>query len=324
MIMWKKRILHEDFILKVLRSFFHDKTIYTNEYVNLSNQEANDYIRNQINVVDCLMISKFGTYELENVCNLISLEKGFSFRDYLLAIRGLKNINVQRSLDYLCSNAGFFPNDIALAIEWKNLVLKDLSEIDILGSYIKLESYLKEETAHCLRVNLNGYYAPFLWKNPWTVSLKGRKVLVIHPFEDSIRYQYECNRKKLFDDPNVLPEFESLQTIRAVQSIAHNNTNFTTWFDALYHMEAEIDKRDFDIALIGCGAYGMHLAAYVKRKGKIAVHLAGWLQMLFGIYGNRWIHDQPGFSQFINEYWIRPNEMEKPRNLETIENACYW
>ncbi|MBD4336261.1 hypothetical protein GUH15_09405, partial [Xanthomonas citri pv. citri] len=76
------------------------------------------------------------------------------------------------------------------------------------------------------------------------------------------------------------------------------------WFEALEYMESEISKMDFDIALIGCGAYGMCLAAHVKRMGKTAIHLAGWTQMLFGVYGKRWVEDQPEYAKFINQFWI--------------------
>ena len=33
-------------------------------------------------------------------------------------------------------------------------------------------------------------------------------------------------------------------------------------------MKMQMDEEDYDIALIGCGAYGMSLAAHAKRKGK--------------------------------------------------------
>jgi hypothetical protein len=39
---------------------------------------------------------------------------------------------------------------------------------------------------------------------------------------------------------------------------------------------------DFDIAIIGCGAYSFPLAANVKRIGKNSVHLGGASQLLFG------------------------------------------
>lgn len=51
-------------------------------------------------------------------------------------------------------------------------------------------------------------------------------------------------------------------------------------------MKDEIDKQDYDIALIGCGAYGFPLAAHIKRSGKKAIHLGGALQLLFGIKVN--------------------------------------
>lgn len=116
--------------------------------------------------------------------------------------------------------------------------------------------------------NLDGYYAPFLWKNPWTKYLKGKKVLVVHPFVDSIKSQYENNRTNLFEDPDVLPEFKELILVKAVQSIVGTKTDYKDWFEALKHMEDEISHLDFDVALIGCGAYGMPLAAHVKRMGK--------------------------------------------------------
>ena len=89
-------------------------------------------------------------------------------------------------------------------------------------------------------------------------------------------------------------------------------------------MKSEIAKKDFDVALIGCGAYGMPLAAFVKSLGKVGIQLAGWTQMLFGVYGERWISQQTQYSKFINKYWIRPNENETPRKAKDIESGCYW
>lgn len=40
---------------------------------------------------------------------------------------------------------------------------------------------------------------------------------------------------------------------------------FSTWFDALDYMCGECEKIDFDIALLGCGAYGYPLAAHIKK-----------------------------------------------------------
>jgi hypothetical protein len=93
-------------------------------------------------------------------------------------------------------------------------------------------------------------------------------------------------------------------------------------------MKCEIDKADFDVCLIGCGAYGFPLAAHVKRMGRKAVHFGGSLQLLFGIKGKRW--EDPNYNpvynyaKLMNEHWIRPDESEKPSIASKVENACYW
>ena len=48
-------------------------------------------------------------------------------------------------------------------------------------------------------------------------------------------------------------------------------------------MKKQIESVEFDIAIIGCGAYGMPLSLFVKDLGKKAIHLGGNVQYLFGI-----------------------------------------
>ncbi|MBR3152414.1 MAG: hypothetical protein IKF52_02220 [Clostridia bacterium] len=318
-------------LLKKIYSIISKKHIWYDESnVQFFNQEANDYVFKTIEEAfkynKGLMISKFGTIELTSVISVLKVRNGIKIGDYIKCIKGEYDIFPSNALRHLCNNAGFFPNSNSLHEKYVDLVLNDIKEIDVLASYIDMEKYLDEELKKSVKINLEGYYAPFLWKNPWTKVLKNKRVLVIHPFTESIEKQYQYNREKLFENIDVLPEFKELLTIKAVQSIAGNGANleFKDWFEALQYMETQIDKLDFDIALIGCGAYGMNLAAYIKRKGKIAVHLAGWTQMLFGIYGNRWIEDQPEYIKYINEYWVRPLENEKPQGLNKVENGCYW
>lgn len=85
-------------------------------------------------------------------------------------------------------------------------------------------------------------------------------------------------------------------------------------------MEDEIRQKDFDIALLGCGAYGFPLAAYIKSLGKQAIHVGGPLQLYFGIRGKRWT-DRNFYS---NEFWTSPSVDERPRNIERVEDGCYW
>lgn len=325
----KASILTIKILRKLLINHVHKIPLNYTGYVDCINQQANDYVYDFLSddsSNEGKMIGKFGTIELSNIV-------AYHYKTNHWTINYLKDVisynasfNFESTIKALYSNAGFFPCDVRLGKKYYERMLKDMPEIDVLGSYIYQEKHVRQFlTGVKKRINLEGYYTPFLWKNPWTRYLKGKRVLVVHPFVESIRYQYENNREKIWADPNVLPQFKELLTIKAVQSIADAKEQpFRDWFEALKYMEDEISKLDFDIALIGCGAYGMCLAAHVKRMGKTAIHLAGWTQMLFGVYGNRWLKDQPEYARFINKYWIRPNENERPKGAEKVEGGCYW
>ena len=121
----------------------------------------------------------------------------------------------------------------------------------------------------------------------------------------------------------MLPDFE-LKTIKAVQTIAGQKSEFETWFDALDSMKEKIRNIDFDIAIIGCGAYGFPLASFVKDLGKQAIHLGGVTQLLFGIKGKRW-EEWKHYTELRKnngENWIYSDEI--PENYKKIEGGCYW
>lgn len=80
----------------------------------------------------------------------------------------------------------------------------------------------------------------------------------------------------------------------------------------------------FDVALLGCGAYGMSLGAFIKRDlGLKAVHLGGVTQVLFGIKGGRY-DSNPYYNRLYNDFWVRPNESERPSNFLQHEGGAYW
>ena len=160
---------------------------------------------------------------------------------------------------------------------------------------------------------------PWFFNNPWTKALEGKKILVIHPFENTIQSQY-LNRDNIYKDKNIVPKFE-LKTIKAVQSIADENAEFTNWFEALDFMKQRINTIDFDVAILGCGAYGFPLASYIKDIGKQAIHLGGVTQLLFGIKGKRW-EDWNHYTSLRGNGWVYADE--KPKGFEKIEGGCYW
>lgn len=218
--------------------------------------------------------------------------------------------------------SGFFPSNEKTISQFSELMYEDMKLLDVLGCWRVEERFLQKHFPVAKRVELRAL-EPYLQDDPWSVILENKKVLVIHPFNATIEKQYYSNRTNLFSDKRVLPRFKSLETIKAVQTIAETDSVFPDWFAALDSMKAEIDKKDFDIAIIGCGAYGFPLAAHIKRIGKKAVHLGGPTQMLFGVKGKRWVENND-FKTIVNEYFVLPSNEDTIKNANKVEEGCYW
>ena len=232
----------------------------------------------------------------------------------------------EKACQQLCSFSGFFPEDTSLLPRFNELMKESCKEVDILGVWQNpCEDYFIKHYCNSLQA-ISKLISIEPWRNdfPWSSALKGKKVLVIHPFEDSILSQYKNYDKLFTKNPQILPEFE-LKTLKAVQTVGNQtDSRFANWFEALDWMCAECEKIDFDIALIGCGAYGFHLAAHIKKMGKQAIHLGGCLQILFGLKGRRWDELEPDIAAMYNEYWHYPLASELPEGSGDVEGGTYW
>jgi len=253
------------------------------------------------------MIARFGSTEI----------KAIMYPALPFFVKPFLRKRITRNMEIL---SGFFPSNPETISRFSKLMIEDMKFTDVLGSWRTEEIFFRKYMKKAKFIPLR-HLEPYFQKEPWTKALKDKNVLVIHPFNTSIEEQYS-KRDKLFDE-SILPEFKSLQTIKAVQSIAGAKTKFETWFDALEYMKSEIDKKEFDIAIIGCGAYGFPLAAHVKRMGKKAFHLGGATQVLFGIKGKRWL-EREDFKTIINEHFIFPMDEDKPKDAVKVEEGCYW
>jgi hypothetical protein len=313
--------------LKVLRTIYA-KFKYFKPLVKLDLiidiNKASEIIQMAITSDQPCMIARFGANELNCLINFLSIEEGnTSWIDYIKgnSFKWWWDEGIVHNLHIF---AGFFPPKEPYLTRFAKLMIEDIPEVDILASWLTDEYLFEKELKQSSKIEFE-LLNPYFSKVPWTRALEGKKVLVIHPFAYTIQQQYK-KRELLFKD-NLLPAFE-LKTIKAVQSIAASPTQFPDWFAALNFMKAEIDRQDYDICLIGCGAYGFPLAAHVKRSGKKAVQLGGSLQLLFGIKGKRWevAHYNPkyNYAALINENWVKPSEEEKPLGADTVEGACYW
>lgn len=291
----------------------------TYDSADYSFQPASDMIRKFLLSHRPCMITRIGSSELECIAEY----KKFKIRQSNQNTNTASNNSIfsAHSKYRLFTNSGFFPINDEMLSRFCQLVIDELKGIDILGTWLNKESYFKEELKDTIKIRLPDL-EPYYHDDPWTTALTRKKVLVIHPFSKTIEKQYQ-KRKLLFSNDKVLPEFE-LKTIKAVQSLAGEKTPFNNWFEALEHMKNQVNKISFDIAIIGCGAYGLPLAAHVKQIGKKSVQLGGATQILFGITGRRWEEEKKFISTLINDHWVKPGEKEKPEHWKKVENGCYW
>ncbi len=284
-------------------------------------QEASDLIKNYLNAESPCMIARFGSVEMDTILTNLMLNTRDPVKKLSIISRGGDFYWSRDIRKYASNNAGFFPAEAPYLSKFAEQYLAAAKNIDILGSWQLGEKHIQSHLKNAKIIRLRDI-EPYYHANPWSESLKGKKVLVIHPFSESINSQFNTKREKIFTDQRILPDFE-LITLKAVQSIACTDTGFDTWFDALDWMCNEIRGINFDIAIIGAGAYGLPLAAYVKSIGKKAIHMGGATQVLFGIRGRAW-DKRPFFQSFYNEHWVYPSQEEIPTNYKQIESGCYW
>jgi hypothetical protein len=227
--------------------------------------------------------------------------------------------------------SGVFPTDENSIKKFSNIYSQALLAADVLGvrtdpdekKFWSMESkIISGYKLNPTFVDLN-CLSPLTSVDPWTTCLEGKKVLIIHPFIKSIKRQLK-KRTLLFKNSLFSKDFNP-SFIKAIQSLADNKSSirYKSWFAALEFMKGEIRKHDFDIALIGAGAYGLPLAHECLKLGKKAIHVGGALQLFFGIKGKRFVENTETLK-LINRHWIFPLKEEIPVGADKVENGCYW
>ena len=326
---------------KLYKKIFKKPYYDCSERTVFNRQDANDMLYNALMRNKPFMLTRYGSIEMivTNTFRIMEQKRPFicKWLDYVTDKTDLPWLD-EIVYTPISRNAGVFNPTYEILQRFAHRYLEDSRQIDMLMSVNYKEKFmpLKPE---CEFMHFEAIY-PYFVERPWTRALKGKKVLVVHPYAESINKQY-ARREKLYENPDILPEFE-LVTMKAVQSSAYAEVPFKDWFEALKYMEDEIAKIDFDICLLGCGAYGLPLAAYVKHLGKQALHIGGGIQLLFGIKGRRWedeykVLTEKGvfgynvpfkmrldYYKLFNDYWINPSGDEVPTQAKSVEGACYW
>ena len=140
---------------------------------------------------------------------------------------------------------------------------------------------------------------------------EGKKILVISPFEESVKVQY--SRKDLLLENYTFPDFELLtyktKVLYNYNTDSKEDLGVTTnnWDEEWQRMAEAISKLDFDVAWLSCASYANVLGDFIAHKmGKKAIYIGGMLNMFFNIYGGRYTSYTGRNLQY---------------NLDPIENA---
>lgn len=314
-----KQLFSSLYINTFLRSLYYSFTgqkLRTSSYAGhkvLSHKDGNECLRKAILSGEPFMFGRLGACELGICSQVLYKSEGIRPSIDMTAIRN-------------ASNCGFFADNEEEVFAFYEEIMSSLSDSDTVGLFfwggIPEDYYIKRYCKKDVELTHGNIMDFWKFEKPFTSALAGKKVLVISPLAELIEKQY-VNREKLFENPNVLPQFE-LKTVKAIQSIMGNrDPRASSWADGIEYMFEEAMKHDFDVALLGCGSYGTPLAKRLRSSGKVVIYMGGVLQMLFGIRGKRW-DSIPEARALYNEYWVTPDGKFKPRSADECEDGCYW
>lgn len=316
-----EKIVTQPFGRKKSRAFQGTSRV-GNRYV-YRKETGSKFLQERLKAGQAIHVGRFGTTELAVV-------------DYFLH-HGEPDIQIPAQLlNNLATLSGFYPPVSDLSLRFAAEFIETAKNLDVVG--IRWEAFehrfadgdaiASERLAGgASLVGIESLSYPFLYgPMGWTQALAGRDVLVIHPFDESIQRGYQ-QRRNIFPPGAELPDFQ-LRTYRPVQTVGlgWQKPPHKDWFTSLDVMKEDIGSLDFDVAIIGAGAFGHFLAAFCKELGKSAIHLGGATQVVFGVTGKRWTQQNSldYLGDKISCEWIYPEAHERPTGADLVEDGCYW
>ena len=244
---------------------------------------------------------------------------------------GMRRHYEKETYDWMYTTSGFFADDyedkeVALD-EYSKITIEGMEHCDYLSATFPPRIWIPFFFHH-YATNATPTFSDFgpyfgvETQKSWIRALEGKRVLVINSFADSISSQYQRKDQLVTSKEFELPDFADLQVYKTlVTQCGERPFGYKNFFEAYRHMEDDIHKLEFDVAIVGAGAYGFPLSVEIKKMGKIALETCGNTPLFFGVYGERNVRQ--GIGPYLTDAWIRPME-EKPKDYKKVEGGCYW
>jgi glycosyltransferase involved in cell wall biosynthesis len=230
----------------------------------------------------------------------------------------------RRPASRLANNAGFFPLEWHSFKDWDRAMRQAVGHLDYVCAWqddpflgVYEEEVLCQIAPRSRRIPMRflgksilPQIAPYRW-------------LVISPFVQTMRRQLAQMRRVHDPENKWKVDWEKMASgcrfVRCPLQWHLEPSPFRSWEEGLEHLTQLALAEDFDVALIGAGAWSLPLAARIKKAGRAAIHTGGETQLFFGIKGRRWNHEN-----FYNPSWVSVLPEETPAGRNKVDDGCYW
>ena len=230
----------------------------------------------------------------------------------------------QRPARRLMNNAGFFPVEKGAFDRWQVTMRGAITAADFLCAW-QTDPFLRIYEERLIR-ELAPMSRNFLLESlgrPLVPALLPFRWLVVSPFAASIHRQLK-NLRAIHDPLRKVNgdwsgPAQSCELVRCPFQSHLEPSPYRSWEEGLDRLSEEVSRKQFEVALIGAGAWSLPLAARIKQTGRSAIHFGGETQLLFGIKGKRWEN-----YGIYNDAWISADPSEMPAHRDRVEQGCYW
>jgi len=136
--------------------------------------------------------------------------------------------------------------------------------------------------------------------NPWSISLKGQKLLIISEFNNIIREKLD-NRGKIYGI-DLYPECEFIFIDLTEDD---KKLSYDILLKKLFN-NINILSNNFDVALLSCGGLSNLILSTIDDIGKSGIVVNSFLEISFGIYNSDFEErHQDIIKLYKNDYWTK-------------------